>query len=107
MRETMFELTNFTVSILILMGWTCFVMYQRFTQALENNWPLLYWTCIVLISMKWPDSTWKFTYVAAGLVFCLLLRFEFINNAFANAFKACELAVFGYVLYHGVQLLYT
>lgn len=101
-----FELTNFTVSILILLAWTVFVVYQRFTSKLENNWPLIYWTCMVLISMKWPE-TWQFPYVAPGLVFCLLLRFEFINDTFANIFKACELAAFGYMLWRGIHLLYT
>lgn len=102
-----FELTNFTVSIIILLCWAVFVIYQRLTGPLENNWPLIFWTAIALISIKWPETTWKFNYVAPGLIFCLLLRFEFINKAFANIFRVCEMAAFGYIFYFGVQLLYT
>lgn len=102
-----FELTNFTVSILILLGWGAFVIYSRVTGPPEINLPLIFWTTIALISMKWPETTWKFNYIAPGLIFCLLLRFEFINKTFAKVFRFCELVAFGYYYYAGVRLLYT
>ncbi len=101
-----FELTNFTVSILFLLGWCVFTIYGRVTGPLHGNGPLTFWIVLTAITLKWPGANWKFEYVAAGLVLCLLLRFEFMNDTFATIIRVLEMVAFGYVLFYGVQLLY-
>jgi len=98
-------MTNYTVSIALLLFWTVATIVVRYNKPLESNWPIVYWIAMSLISLRYPDNTWDFRYVALGFATALVLRFEFMNRTVANVFKVLEVLVFCYVIWWGGQLL--
>jgi hypothetical protein len=102
-----FHATNYTVSIVLLMAATIFMIGVRLQKPLENNWPLLYWILLTLICFRYPDDTFDPRVVMAGLGAGLLLRFEFISSAVTTFVRFVELCVWGYILYMGFILVTT
>ena len=74
-----FALTNFNVSLAVLIMGTLFTMYLRHKTALDSNIPLLYYAVMIAYtnSVDGSLSPW-IIYAGAGLA--LILRFEFMNN---------------------------
>jgi hypothetical protein len=101
-----FELTNYTFSIIILLAWGLWTIYQRVQKPPDNNWPVIYWLALTYISMRWADDIWTPRIIMVGLGLCLLLRFEFMNESFVTIVRVCELVVFAFVMFCGIQLLF-
>ena len=102
-----FRASNFTVSILLLMAFTVWMMIIRNKKPLENNWPLIYWVLILMVSVMNPQDTWDFRIVLIGLGAGLLLRFEFMNKLFTRIVKTVEFAAWIYVLVRGFNIITT
>lgn len=64
----------------------------------ENNWPLLYYAGMVLFVRGWAPymEPW---FIYAGLIFALLIRFEFASTGFVQLFKLSEGICLVYVLF--------
>lgn len=101
----MFHATNYTVSILLLMVLTVFMAFVRARSPLESNWLLFYWALIAVISFRYPQETFRPEIILVGVATGLLLRFEFINEAFARFFRFIELLIFGYIIYTGFLII--
>jgi hypothetical protein len=102
-----FHATNYTISIALLMAATVFVAGVRFRKPLENNWPLFYWIFVTVLSLRFPEQTFEAGWVLTGLAAGLLLRFEFIGGWVTVLIKVIELAVWGFILYHGLIIVMT
>jgi hypothetical protein len=94
-----FRATNFTVSVLILMAATLFMMLVRMRKPVENSWPFLYWVAVAVATLSNPDLDFDFRIVLAGVIAGLMLRFEFLNRRLTNLVMAVELLVWVYILY--------
>jgi hypothetical protein len=94
-----FHATNFTVSVLLLMAATLFMMFVRMRKPVENSWPFLYWIAVTVATLTNQDLTFDFRIILVGLVAGLLLRFEFLNRSVTNLVMAVEVMVWIYVLY--------
>lgn len=103
----MFELTNFTVTMTLLLGFTIVVMSVRSKKPVENNWPVLYWFLLLFFTIVRSEETFNFLFIAIGLGAGLLLRFEFLNNFFTKLVRLVEGGVFVYVLIRGVNVLFS
>jgi hypothetical protein len=93
------NLTNFNVSILLLMALTVFIAGVRIQKPVDNNWVLLYWVLITALTVVHPDDLFDFRVVGIGLLASLLLRFEFMNRTFARFVMFVETVVWAYILY--------
>jgi hypothetical protein len=102
-----FNATNFTVSIALLMAFTLFVAIVRMRKPLENNWPLIYWVSVTLVSFRYPEDTFDPRIVMVGLAAGLLLRFEFVGRGVARVLKVIEAGVWAYILYTGLVVITT
>ena len=61
-----FRATNFTVSVLLLMAATIFMMFVRMRKPVENNWPFLYWVGVAVARSRiwiWPSIFASFWWV--------------------------------------------
>ncbi len=102
-----FHATKYTVGIALLMALTLFVAGVRIRKPLENNWPLMYWVLVAVISFRYPEDTFDTRIILVGLAAGLLLRFEFLGSLPASMLKIVELCVWGYILYMGFVIVTT
>ncbi|MGH9631869.1 MAG: hypothetical protein ACRD7E_26485 [Bryobacteraceae bacterium] len=100
-----FRATNFTVTVLLLMAVTAFMVVVRYQKPLENNWPLVYWISLVFFTLFRREETFDVNIILVGLVSGLLLRFEFMNNFLIGMTRFVELMIWGYVLYRGFVIV--
>jgi hypothetical protein len=94
-----FHATNFTVSVLLLMAATVFMMIVRLRKPIENNWPFIYWLAVTAATLTYPDLTFDFRIILVGLIAGLMLRFEFLNHAVTKLVMLVEMLVWFYILY--------
>ena len=102
-----FHATNYTVSILLLMCLTFFMAHLRWRKPLENNWPMMYWVFLTLLSLKYPEDTYDPQIILIGLALGALLRFEFIGGWVTSVLKVLELFMFAYVAYTSLVIITT
>jgi hypothetical protein len=100
-----FRATNFSVTVLLLIATTVFMIGVRNRKPLDNNWPLMYWIVMFLFTLVREEDTFNINIVLAGLAAGMLLRFEFMNPFFVRLVKLVELAVWGYIIYRGFQII--
>jgi hypothetical protein len=100
-----FRATNFSVAVLLLIAATVFMIGVRNRKPLDNNWPLIYWIVVFLFTLVREEDTFNINVVLIGLVAGLLLRFEFMGPFFVRLVKLAELAVWGYIIYRGFQIV--
>jgi hypothetical protein len=98
-----FRADNFGVSIALLMAATVFMMFLRGRKPLENNWPLYYWVLMLIVTLNY--ETWDERVILVGAVTGLVLRFEFLGDAFVKVFRFVEFCVWIYILLAGLQLV--
>lgn len=100
-----FNANNFTVSVLLLMAVTVFMIGVRIRKPLENNWLLFYWMAMTAFTLTRHEASFDFRYILVGLIAGLMLRFEFMNRTFTRMVMVVEMAAFAYVLLAGFQIL--
>jgi hypothetical protein len=100
-----FHATNFSVTVLLLLAFTVFMMGVRQRKPLENNWPLIYWVLMLTFTYVRSEETFNIMAVAAGMTAGLMLRFEFMNNVFIKGMKIVEMVVWCYVLLRGTDMV--
>lgn len=100
-----FRATNFTVTVLLLMAFTVFMIVVRHKKPLESNWPMIYWVVIVFFTLFRTEETFDLNIILAGLVSGLLLRFEFMSSVLVGVARFVELLIWGYVLYRGSAIV--
>ena len=93
-----FTANNFTVSVLLLMAVTVFMIGVRIRKPVENNWLLLYWMAMAAFTLTRHETSFDFRYIFVGLIAGLMLRFEFMNRTFTRIVMLVEMAAFAYVL---------
>lgn len=94
-----FRATNFTVSVLLLMAATFFMMVVRMRKPVESSWPFLYWVGVAVATLSNQDLALDFRIVLGGLIAGLMLRFEFLSRSLINVVMAVEMLVWIYILY--------
>jgi hypothetical protein len=102
-----FHATNYTISIVLLMALTVFMAGLRMRASLENNWLLLYWIFVTLVSFRYPKETFDPRIIMIGLATGLLLRFEFLGGFAAGIVRLVEFCVWAYILYMGLIIVTT
>ncbi len=91
-----------TLGLLIVFG--LFVVYTRLKNWLDSNVPIFFY--ILLIGyMQSNDGSVPFWLICIGCGLALILRFEFMNNAFTKGVKFLELSALGVMLYLSVGML--
>ena len=100
-----FRATNFSVTVLLLIGLTIFMAGVRNKKPLDNNWPLIYWILAFLFTLVREEETYNLNIILLGLGAGFLLRFEFMNVFFVRLVKTVEIGVWGYVIYRGFQMI--
>jgi hypothetical protein len=100
-----FRATNFSVAVLLLIAATVFMIGVRNRKPLDNNWPLMYWIAAFFFTLVREEDTFNINIILAGLAAGMLLRFEFMNPFLVRLVKLVELAVWGYVIYRGFQII--
>jgi hypothetical protein len=102
-----FRADNFSVTVLLLLAFTVFTMVFRQKRPLESNVPLLYWLLVLFFTFVRPEETFDLRFIILGVIAGFMLRFEFMNRFFVRMFGWAEMAVFAYILYRGVLLIFT
>ena len=100
-----FRATNFSVTVLLLLAFTVFMMGVRQRKPLENNWPLIYWALMLTFTYVRPEETFNILVVGAGLTAGLMLRFEFMNSFCTKTLKLVEMGIWSYVLVRGTDIV--
>jgi hypothetical protein len=100
-----FNANNFSVSVLLLMALTIFMISVRMRKPLENNWLLFYWMLITVVTVTRSEDLFDFRFILVGLIAGLMLRFEFMNRTVSQVIMAVEMVVFVYVLIAGWSIL--
>lgn len=100
-----FRATNFSVTVLLLIGLTIFMAGVRNKKPLDNNWPLIYWLLAFMFTVVREEDTYNSYIILLGLGAGLLLRFEFMNVFFVRLLKTVEVGVWAYVIYRGFQMI--
>jgi hypothetical protein len=101
-----FRATNFTDSVFLLVAFTIFMIGVRNKKSLDNNWPMIYWLLVFIFTISRPEDSFDYRYVLIGVLAAMLLRFEFMNDAFVKVFRTVELAAFIYVILRGLQVAF-
>jgi hypothetical protein len=101
-----FRATNFSVTVLLLMALTLFMIGVRNKKPLDNSWPLIYWITVFLFTLVREEETFDLNVVLVGVGAGMLLRFEFMNAFFIRLIKGIELAVWAYILYQGCKVIF-
>lgn len=99
-----FRWTLFNGITLFVMALTAAMIYIRFRFPPEKTWPLFYYLAPIGYARAFGGSLNKY-WVFAGLVFGLILRFEFLGGPVPKVVRAAEIAVLAYVIVRGFQLL--
>lgn len=94
-----FRATNFSVSVLLLMAATIFMMAVRMRKPVENSWPFLYWVGVAVATLSNLDLAFDFRIILVGVIAGLMLRFEFLNRSLTNVVMVVEMVVWIYILY--------
>jgi hypothetical protein len=102
-----FHATNYTISIALLMALTVFMAGLRMRSALENNWVLLYWILVTVVSFRYPEQTFDPRIIMIGLAAGLLLRYEFLGRYAAGIVRLIEVCIWAYILYMGFVIVST
>lgn len=100
-----FNANNYTVSVLLLMALTVFMIGVRVRKPLENNWLLFYWLLITTLTFGRLEEAFDSRFVLVGLLAGLMLRFEFMNRTFTRLIMVVEMIGFIYVLLAGWSVL--
>ena len=99
------DVSKFDGAMLMLLGLTVGMMVVRLKARLDNNWPVFYWMLIVYLAYT-RDDTWNFNIIAAGGVAAMLLRFEVMAPGLIMAVQMVEFAIWGYILYEGLRIVF-
>jgi hypothetical protein len=91
-----------TLGLLIVFG--LFVAYTRLKGWLDSNVPIIFYILLILY-MKSNDGSVPFWLTCVGCALALMLRFEFMNNAFTKSVKFLELSALAVMLYLSVGML--
>ena len=100
-----FRATNFSVTVLLLIALTVFMVGIRNKKPLDNNWPFIYWLMAFIFTLMREEETYNLNIILVGLVAGFLLRFEFMNAFFIRLVKTVEIGVWAYVIYRGFQII--
>ena len=100
-----FRATNFSVTVLLLIALTIFMVGVRNKKPLDNNWPLIYWILAFLFTVMREEETYNLNIILLGVGAGFLLRFEFMNPFFVRLVKTVEIGVWAYVIYRGFQMI--
>ncbi|HYP07194.1 MAG TPA: hypothetical protein VER03_13260 [Bryobacteraceae bacterium] len=100
-----FTANNYTVSVLLLMALTVFMIGVRVRKPLESNWLLFYWVLMTSLTFGRMAEAFDYRFVVMGLLAGLMLRFEFMNRTFTRLVMAIEMIAFIYVLLAGWSVL--
>src|SRR5579863_7659051 len=91
-----------TLGLLIVFG--LFVAFTRLKNWLDSNVPIFFY--VLLIGFMWKnDGSVPLWLIYTGCALALILRFEFMNQAFTRTVKFLELSALGAMLYLSVAML--
>lgn len=96
-----FNANNDTVSLLLVLALTVFMIGVRVRKPLENNWLFFYWLFVAMLTLTRSEAWFDYRFIGAGLIAGLLLRFEFMNRTFIRFVMVVEMIVFIYILLSG------
>lgn len=81
---------------------TLWLLMARGSMRAENNWPLVYFFGM-MIYLKRGGTFLEPGFVYAGVIFTLLLRFEFLSPKFVRFFRVAEACCLCYFLWKTLQ----
>jgi hypothetical protein len=96
--------TPFNVINAVILIFTIWVIFARYSHAFGRNLPLLYWAAVIAHT-KFFGGGYDVRWVLGGTVCCLLLRFEFMNERLVRLVQAGEYLALGYVVWRTIGLL--
>ena len=99
-----FRANNFTISVILLMGFDLVMLWVRQRRNPDNIWPVLFWTLIIFFTLVRPEETFNFYVLLVGFAMALMMRFEFMNPFFTRVVRFIEFLVYGYVLVRGLHI---
>ena len=84
-----FNLTAFNVTLLAFIMLTGWLITTRYRSSPNVTWPLFYYFALIAFANYIPGE-FNLNFVYAGLIFALLLRFEFMSRNVTNVVRASE-----------------
>ena len=93
-----------SVTTALIIAFGLFVIYTRFKNWLDSNVPIFFYV-ILIAYMKSIDGEVPLWLMLTSFALALVLRFEFMNVAFARIVKGLELCALGGILYLCVRMI--
>jgi hypothetical protein len=93
-----------SVTAVLLIAFGLFVMYTQWKNWFDSNLPIIFYV-VFFAFMQSVDGTVPFWLICAGFGLTLVLRFEFMNNAFMRVVKYLQLCALGAILYLSTIML--
>lgn len=93
------------VLALIACGATIWLLLSRGKLASESNWPLLYYISMV-IYQKAGGGFIDSSFLYAGVVCAMMIRFEFMSQTFSKVFRLIEAVCLIYVSWRCVDYVF-
>jgi hypothetical protein len=84
-----FNPTALNFTLVAFIGLTLWLLMTRFRQAGEVTWPIFYYFGLIALANYLPGQ-FNLNFVYAGLIFALLLRFEFMNRTVTKVVRFSE-----------------
>lgn len=101
-----FRATEYNFSIFLLMAVTIFMAALRLRKTSDNNWPVLYWMALTVITARYQEETFDARFVLCGLGAALFLRFEFLAGSLVSVLRFVELCAYAFVIYSCYSILF-
>jgi len=94
-----FKSDALTVTTALIVAFALFVIYTRLKNWLDSNVPIFFYV-ILIAFMKSVDGDVPLWLMLTAFALGLVLRFEFMNIAFARVVKVFELCALGAIIYY-------
>lgn len=92
---------------MLLAAFACWVVYIRTKGLSESNVPLVYYGVIVYYVVGWGEFTsLPPLLVYISLLLALVLRFEFMNNAFTKTVSVLECCGLAGIIYFNLSTIF-
>jgi hypothetical protein len=92
------------VTTALIVAFALLVIYTRLKNWLDSNVPIFFYV-ILIAYMKAVEGTVPLWLMLTAFALALVLRFEFMNVAFARIVKIVELCALGAIIYFCVQMI--
>lgn len=102
-----FAANPFNFSTTLLIAFACWVLYIRAKAPPDTNIPLIYYGVMIYYTIMYePQVRVPPMIIYASLVLALVLRFEFMNSAFAKFIGVLEFCGIGAIIYYCLSTIY-